>query len=103
MKQHIDSICDSWLSTLQNILETRYQNEWNEVFQKLYSEAARRVIEQLNFTYRCDPEFQIAEDLSNLMNSGYLPGTDDIGNEIQSTVIKRFGDHKQEFKKKSHE
>ena len=98
MKEHINTFCDLWLRTLRVVLEKDYANSWSDAFNRLYVEQAKMGIQQLNLIFRCDPAFQIREDLSNIMERGYLPGTDSIGKEIEDIVLKRFRDYRNEWK-----
>ena len=99
MKNEIDGMCTSSLRGLEQVLKSNYKGNWNENFDRLFADQASAVIRQLDTMFRSNPDFRIAEDLSNFGESSLLPGTEAIGREILETVRARFKEFRKLHKK----
>lgn len=101
MKTEIQKHCDSWSRILDSVLTKDYSGQWTDEYELLFRETVRKIVLNLNFVYRRDPAFQLKADLSNLMEDGYQPGTEQFGSEIAKIVRSRFETFKAERRMKN--
>jgi hypothetical protein len=95
MKKDIEAICDTWIRISEEVLTREYGGKWTPEYDSLLCETARKLIHNLDFTYRHDPKFRIKANLSNLMDDGLQPGTEETGEKIRKIVIQKFSEFKE--------
>ncbi len=95
---HIESECSTHLKNLIEVYLHEYKGAWTDAFDKLFLETDRRLIQKLEATYRRDPDFVISADLSNIGDGEFIPGTEQLGEEIRQAVRSRFHDFRSSYK-----
>jgi hypothetical protein len=90
MNAQIESFCSTQIKTLIGIYLSSFGGRWTPEFDKLFLSAARSSIDLIEATYRRDPSFQVADDLSNLTNDGFLEGTEELGEAIRTAAANQF-------------
>ena len=87
---HIESECSTHLKNLIEVYLKKYNGVWTDAFDELFLSDARSLIQKLEATYRGDPDFVISADLSNIGDRKFLPGTEQLGEEIKDLVRNAF-------------
>ena len=86
----VESFCSTQIKTLISIYLSSFGGRWTTDFDRLFLSAARSSIDLIEATYRRDPAFRVADDLSNLTNDGFLEGTEELGRAIRTAATNQF-------------